>query len=93
MAARGTGTSKASAAEATALKTKASLLAWAKVESRTEKELAAVCGKHVEVYRIIASHPRAAADHIESFLAAAELTAIEGKAVARVISNRVDAAK
>lgn len=32
-------------------------------------------------------------DHIENFLAAAELTAIEGKAVARAISSWVDAAK
>lgn len=32
-------------------------------------------------------------DHIENFLAAAELAAIEGKAVARAISSWVDAAK
>ena len=49
MAARGTGTSKAASAAATALKTKASLLAWAKVESRMGEQLAAACGWHVEV--------------------------------------------
>lgn len=61
MAATATGASMASAADARALKTKASLLAWAKLESRTGEELAAACGRHVEVDRVIASHRSASA--------------------------------
>lgn len=61
MAAKGKGASKATGSDATAVKTKVSLLAWAKAESRTGEELADACGQHIEVDRVIASHPRAAA--------------------------------